>query len=503
MVSIELTKKKNLLQNLAFLLFILLSAFFFYFQIFESWYEPDEAFFLLGGALINRGFTLYEEFVDNKPPIIFMLASLIDYLSLNFTQLKITLLLISIFVFSLFYRVVEEIKSVKKSYITTAFLFSIFITSLPIISFLSLRLEQLLIYSTVLALYFYFKKSNVVLSSLFVALFPFFKPTYMIFWLLFFYLDKKFIVPTVAFFFGLLSIFFAIFRVEMFYAVVKLSLLKINGIYEENDLMDILYPTIQLSIYAGVFWLTYYFLREEIKCNKVLKFIFLFSLLYFLGLTLGLFSLGFYMQILSPFLFFFPFIFFLSFIKFLKTREENKVSLKNSILSFSFLLTFTFFLFLLATQINLIEIKNSRTYLCMGCLTKEDGEVLFYLKSSNKKVFLASKDPSIYYPYFIELSQPSIPASKVEKKDGLFPCFTGCLKILEGEYEYFVESIKKENFEDYEVIVFDKDVEINKCSGERFYCFDKEEEKIIEEKLNKSGYSLLYSGDAILVYSKN
>lgn len=142
-------------------------------SLFEPFTYGDEGIYLTLGQALRKGLVLYRDIHDNKPPLLYLLASLAG----NFSLYRILLLEWSLLTVWFFSRLASLIFKNKNAQIFTTFLFSI-LTSLRTLEGNVGNAENFMILPTLLGFYFYLKakrKIDYFLVGFFFAIASLFK----------------------------------------------------------------------------------------------------------------------------------------------------------------------------------------------------------------------------------------------------------------------------------------------------------------------------------------
>lgn len=120
-------KQKNFFQKNKFIIILLLVVFILRLpSLFEPYWYGDEGIYLAVGMAIKKGFLLYRDVFDNKPPLIYLLSALCGGIQFWFKFFLTVSLLSTIYVFYRFsQKVLEKEKSAKIATICLSFLTTI------------------------------------------------------------------------------------------------------------------------------------------------------------------------------------------------------------------------------------------------------------------------------------------------------------------------------------------------------------------------------------------
>lgn len=154
----KIIKKINEFSHIPNWLFILLLLVII-FRI-PSFFEPysygDETIYLTLGQGIRKGFTLYKDLHDNKPPLLYIAAAIAG----NLFWFKGILLMVSIFGITLFYKFSKELfPKIKLFPFVSTVIFSI-LTTLPFLEGNIVNAENLMIVPTITAFYIILYREN-------------------------------------------------------------------------------------------------------------------------------------------------------------------------------------------------------------------------------------------------------------------------------------------------------------------------------------------------------
>lgn len=153
----QIFQKNKFIVTLLFIVFILRIP-----SLFEPYWYGDEGIYLTLGLAIKKGFLLYRDIFDNKPPLIYLLAAVANGTMFWFRFLLMISVLATILFFHKLGRALQiNDKSIKVSTVVFSLL-----TTIPFIEGNIANAEIFILLPTILAIYllspYLFSKERVI-----------------------------------------------------------------------------------------------------------------------------------------------------------------------------------------------------------------------------------------------------------------------------------------------------------------------------------------------------